>query len=229
MTGEKFGLWCGPAFVLMFALGIIVLAGWVPPPGPSMEAEAVATMFRNDTLSIRLGVAAMALSAGLLLAFSGEVSAQMRRIARCGDGLVNTQMICGAVVAVIVVACGALWGWVAFRPERDAMLTQFAHDLAWLFLLTTVSAPAVQPAAVGLAILGDDSPRPRFPRWAGFANLWIAVLLVPGVLALFFKTGPFAWDGLFVFWVPFGVFGAWFLLMFGLIRAAMVREASGKA
>lgn len=225
MTGERLCLWCGPLFVLMFGLGIVVLAGWLPPPGPGLEAGEVAQMFASQTTSIRLGIAFMALSAGILIAFAGLVSAEMRRIPGCGAALGYTQLACAAVVAVIVMMCAAFWGWAAFRPERAPELTLMIHDLAWLSLLTTVSAPAVQPASVGLAILGDRSADPRYPRWAGFVNLWIAVLLVPGVLALFFKKGPFAWDGLFVFYIPFAVFGAWFFLMFFLMRSRLGTES----
>lgn len=224
MVGERFCLWCGLAFVAMFGIGIVALAGWLPPPGPDMTAEQVSQLFAQDTTSIRIGVALMALSAGLLVAFSGQVANEMRRIQDCSRSLAYTQLACGAIVAVIVMICAAFWGWTAFRPERAPELTLLIHDLAWLSLLTTVSAPAMQPISVGIAILGDSAASRRFPRWAGFLNLWIGVLLVPGVLGLFFKQGPFAWDGLFVFYIPFAVFGAWFLLMFFLIQQAWTQD-----
>jgi hypothetical protein len=38
---------------------------------------------------------------------------------------------------------------------------------------------------------------------------------------VFCKTGPLAWDGLFTFWIPVGVFLAWFFVMFWAVRRAV--------
>lgn len=167
----------------------------------------------------------MMLSGGLMLPFFGLISARMQQIPDCSRSLVNTQMICGAVIAVTITFSALLWGLAAFRPDRDPVLTQMLNDLAWLWLLATTGAPAIQPASIGFAILGDKREQPMFPRWAGFMNLWIAVLFVPGVLALFFLTGPFAWNGLFPYWIPFAAFAGWFLMMFFLLRSTMSKAA----
>jgi hypothetical protein len=38
---------------------------------------------------------------------------------------------------------------------------------------------------------------------------------------MFMKTGPFAWNGLLVWWIPFAMFTGWFVLMITLTwRAA---------
>jgi hypothetical protein len=71
----------------------------------------------------------------------------------------------------------------------------------------------VQCLSVTAAIFQDRSERPVFPRWLGYFNAWIAVSFVPGCLLIFFKTGPFSYQGMFVFWVPFLTFGAWILVM----------------
>jgi hypothetical protein len=111
----------------------------------------------------------------------------------------------------------------AFRPERDPQLTQVLNDMAWLLLVAPVSSAMVQAGALGLAILGDVGERPVFPRWAGYYNLTAAVIYAPGALAAFCKTGPFAWGGLFAFWLPAAAFFSWFVMMFFLLRAAMQR------
>ena len=83
----------------------------------------------------------------------------------------------------------------------------------------------VQNFAIGFAILGDQRTHPIFPRWLGFFNLWVAVLFIPRGLLTFFKTGPFAWNGLFVWWIPFLVFFTWYLLMFYMLRGVVLRQA----
>jgi hypothetical protein len=41
----------------------------------------------------------------------------------------------------------------------------------------------------------------------------VAVSFVPAGMLLFFKTGPFAYHGLFPFWLPVATFGLWVVLM----------------
>jgi hypothetical protein len=54
---------------------------------------------------------------------------------------------------------------------------------------------------------------PVFPRWAGYYNLWIALLVLPATMIMFFRDGPFAWTGLIGVWSPAAVFGSWYLVM----------------
>ena len=45
--------------------------------------------------------------------------------------------------------------------------------------------------------------------------------MVADPLACIFKSGPFAWNGLLVFWLPFGIFASWLMVMvWAMIRAA---------
>ena len=49
-----------------------------------------------------------------------------------------------------------------------------------------------------------------FPRWVGYFNIWMALLFTPANILVLFKTGPFAWDGFFIWWIPFTAFLLWF-------------------
>ena len=74
-----------------------------------------------------------------------------------------------------------------------------------------------------MAAFIDKSPQPVFPRWFGYANLWVVLLLLPGQMIFFFKTGPFAWNGLIAFYLAFIVFAAWFPLAFYILRKAVTK------
>jgi hypothetical protein len=74
-------------------------------------------------------------------------------------------------------------------------------------------------------VLGDRNASPEMPRWVGFMNLWVAVLFIPGGFLTFFKTGPFAWNGVFVYWIPLVVFLGWYLVMVVLLRQGALRAA----
>ena len=83
------------------------------------------------------------------------------------------------------------------------------NDFGWFLYLYTWPPFSVWALAIALAILWDTSERPAFPRWAGYMNLWLALLLVPAGLMLFFKSRPFAYDGIITFWVPTVAFFFW--------------------
>lgn len=42
---------------------------------------------------------------------------------------------------------------------------------------------------------------------------------------MFFKNGPFAWNGVFCFWIPLTAFAIWMVGMFLLLRNAINDEA----
>ena len=122
-----------------------------------------------------------------------------------------------------------IWCTIAFRPDRDPQLMLLFNDLAWLMLTTIVSPAIVQNIAIGLAILGDKNPIRVFPKWAAYFNFWIATSFMPALIVPFFKTGPFAWDGIIGFWVPLVDFGAWIWVMFFLLRKGIKQQAAEAA
>jgi hypothetical protein len=85
-------------------------------------------------------------------------------------------------------------------------------DLSWFFYLGVISTYALQLVLFCIAVLVDDRPQPIFPRWLGYANLWLAMTLVPASFLVFFKTGPLAWNGLFIFWIPVAAVATWLVL-----------------
>jgi hypothetical protein len=94
-----------------------------------------------------------------------------------------------------------------------------------------ISAPPfmLQAFAIAAAVLGDKRATPVLPRWFGYLNLWIAVLLAPGAVLLFFKTGPLSYHGLLGYWVPLFAFGGWMLAMAWAIRESALADASSAA
>jgi hypothetical protein len=66
-----------------------------------------------------------------------------------------------------------------------------------------------QQVPIAVAILLDRSPRPVFPRWVGYLNLWVPLSCFPAFLIYFFKSRPLAWQGILVFYLGLATFGAW--------------------
>jgi hypothetical protein len=62
----------------------------------------------------------------------------------------------------------------------------------------------------------------------GILNFWVAFLFVPDILAFFFHSGPFAWNGIFIFWLAFVAYAV-FLIAMGLVLRHAVKDSPGAA
>ena len=185
-------------------------------------------MYQAHTNQIRFGLLVMMGASACILPFAAVISAQMKRMEDKPSVLSNLQLVSGGIGVVFFIVPCLLWSIAAFRPERDAELIHLMNDAGWLMFLMPFTTFIVQNFAIGLAILGDNSAQPVFPRWVAYLNFWVAVLFIPGGLLTFFKTGPFAWNGLFAFWVPFVVFFSWYMVMFMLLRKGIIAQAAAR-
>jgi hypothetical protein len=215
-TDQKTGAWCGFVFAALLGAGLLT-AGFVPPPSPSLGADEVAAIYQSHTALIRIGMLLAVLSNVFYLPFIASISVQMRRMQGVGLTPVYLQLGAGSIGTVLLLLPELGFLLTAFRPERSPQLTMLLNDAAWLFFLTPFPTFVAQNCGIAWGILGDQRTQPVFPRWVAFLNLWTALLLIPAGLAFVFKTGPFAWNGLFSFWLPAGVFFAWLLVMASLL------------
>jgi hypothetical protein len=111
----------------------------------------------------------------------------------------------------------------AYQPEeRTAGELQLLHDAGWLNLIGTVAPTIIQCAAIaGFVLFREDH---GFARWAGYFNIWWALLILPGLFVYCFDTGPLAWNGLFTFWIGAAFVGTWYPTMLVVLRR-MIRSA----
>ena len=105
-------------------------------------------------------------------------------------------------------------------------MTQALNDLGWLGVLFTGAPFALFQIALAVSILMDHSPRPVFPRWSGYFNLFSSFFMCEASLLLFFKTGPFSQNGVLVFYVPMIVFFTWIIVFTVLTVRAINGEAA---
>jgi hypothetical protein len=90
---------------------------------------------------------------------------------------------------------------------------QALTDVGWLCFIGITATFLIQLSAIGVAILTDQRATPLMPRWVGYFTIWIALMIMPGSLCVFFHDGPFIWSGIFGFWVPLVAFSGWFPVM----------------
>lgn len=221
---DRLGIWSGWAFLALFGLGWAVIGGFLPPPSPAAEAGQIVAFYEGNTSLVRLGLLVMQTSCIFFLPWVATLTAQMKRLEAPTQVLATSQLISGTVAMLIILVPTLIWGVASFRPERNPELTLLLSDLAWLIFTMTFAPFVTQALVIGLAILGDVRDQPLFPRWLGYLNFWTALLFLPAGLILFFKTGPFAWNGVIAFWVPVAVFFIWFIVMLLFTAKAIRRE-----
>lgn len=220
---QKAAIWCGPAFIAIFFVGLLC-AGFIPPSDPTMSAAEVATLYRNHSGMIRTGMTLQTIAPGFMVMFAAVIAIQLLRIGDQVKVLAFAQLGAGAAGVILFIYPPLFWSVAAYRPERSPELLLLLHDLGWMTLIVPFILAFFQYLATGLAILGDERPEPLFSRWVGYVNIWVAISVAPGPLAMFFKAGPFAWDGLIVFWLPASVLGTWTIIMTISLLKALDRQ-----
>lgn len=226
MNKNKFEIvcaWSGTICMLLFFAGL-VLSDFIPPLSPSLTADQVAAHYREHASGIRAGMDLMLLSGMFYAAFTAGMSGQMRRIPGVNHTAVYTQLVAGAFACLTFLVPAMLFEVTAFRPERSPEITQTLNDMSWIITVIPWPPFMTQNFSLAYAILGDRRSQPLFPRWIGYLNIWAPISFTPGVLLPFFKSGPFAWSGVLVFWIPAAIFGAWFLIMTAHLLKAIKRQ-----
>lgn len=216
--------WTGPALTVLAVLGMVVVSGFVPPQDPTDSAEEIADWYSENKTQIRVGMIISMTAFSLFVPFGIAIAMQTRRTE---DRPVMTyvQIACIAIAALEGVMAAFIWATAAFRPEDiDPEITLTLNDFGWFAFLFDIPPFTIWMCAVAIAIFRDRTSPPVFPRWVAYFNLWVAFLIIPAELIAFFKTGPFAFNGLLALYVPAGLFFIWILVMSVVLIRAIKAE-----
>ncbi|HTK61456.1 MAG TPA: hypothetical protein VL595_03735 [Pseudonocardia sp.] len=222
-------VWSGPVMVLGWIASFLLLAGFIPPPSPERTPGELVTMYTEHAVTIRLGLMLTMFASALLVPFAAVISAQMRRIEGPRAVLAPTQLISGGLLALEFILPLMVWQTAAYRPDIGPILIRMLNDMGWLMFVGVISSAVVEFGSIGLVILADQRDTGVFPRWAGYFNIWVAILVAPAGVVPFFKNGPFAWNGAFAFFMPMVVFATWAAVMVVLLRRAIRSEEDAVA
>ena len=213
---------CGPAMIVVAFVGWF-LAGVLPMPlGAHNTPEEVVAFYRDHLTAVRAGLVIAGMGLGLIFPLVAVVAIQTMRMEGRYPILAFLQLVTGAATGVFLLIPMLLMALLAFRPDRSPELTVTLNDAAWMLFITPIMPFIIQNIAIGVAVLNDKNG--IFPRWCGYLNLLVGFSFLPDVLPYFFHSGPFAWDGIFVFWLALTTYTIWAITMGILARRAILAD-----
>ena len=220
---DMISAWCGPLFLITFVLFWGVIGQNLPNPSPALSAEALAQRYVDHLGMIRLGFIISMFCVVLYMPWTCLLTAQMERVEGKYPVMGYLQLIGGALTVMVVSMSACCWAVAAFRPERDPQITQMLTDLGWLFIDLQYPCTTLQMVAAALVGLADKRPQPLFPRWVCWLTIWCGISFFPASLTGVLKTGPFAWNGLLSYYIPYACWLVWWsiasLYMFREVRS----------
>jgi hypothetical protein len=211
MTFQRVCALSGILCPLLF-FGALLVGGLLPPLSPGLSAAEVATHYQDHASGIRLGAGLMLVSSMFYASFTAVISGQMRRIPGVHPTVLNAQLAAGAFACLTFLVPAMLFAVTAFRPDRSPDSTLLLNDMCWIILVMPWPPFMVQNFSFAFAIFSDTRSAPLFPRWLAYVNIWAPIIFTPAVILPFFHSGPFAWNGIFVFWIPAIAFGTQFIV-----------------
>jgi hypothetical protein len=208
-------------FILTFSSFFV--GAQFPFPSPDHDPAYIGEFYRTHTENIRLMATFVMIGGGLTAPVAAVLGHHIKRI-KDASALAYLEIGSGCVGGLVLCIAGFAWATAAFRPERDPEVTQAFHDVGWLVFVGTISIAIMQFLSTGVATLSDRSAQPVFPRWFGYLSFWSSLGLVPSALCIWFKTGPFAWNGPLSLYLACLVGGPWYIAAMVLaLRADRVR------
>jgi hypothetical protein len=142
-----------------------------------------------------------------------------------GNNVLSTLTLWGAGLTVCPLLIGsAFWLTGSYRAESlDPSILQLFYDMPWLLINLAYAVTTLQMIAMGMAFLKDKRPVPLFPRWLSWMGIWVGVSFAFELLLPYFKSGPFARQGVINFWVEFFLWFFWIVFVTVAILKAIGR------
>ncbi|MEQ8836728.1 MAG: hypothetical protein RID07_07985 [Lacipirellulaceae bacterium] len=128
-------IWSIPAFIISYTVCFVFVAGFVPPPSPTLSAAEMVTLFDENRFGIRAGLLHCMIFSILYMPWSAVVSVHMARLEGRFPVLASLQLVGAAILVVFFMLCSLIWIAAAFRPDIDPVTLVVLNDLSWLIFV----------------------------------------------------------------------------------------------
>ena len=217
--------WSGFVYIAFLMVGILPLARFFPSQPPSSGAAEIAAIYHGNSLMIKMGMVLVLVGSMFYVPWTAILAKLIAGVEGRVGLLTMCQLIAGTTNVLLTAYPAGWWLTAAFRGDRSPDLILLLNDIAWLQFLGVIAPFYFVVLSLIYASFADSDPDPLIPRWVGWFNVFFMLDLIPLSIIFFFKTGPFAWNGLFGFYLPFATFWVWFFVMTYTIRKALPRLA----
>jgi hypothetical protein len=165
-------------------------------------------------------------TSGFMVPLAVVVAIQISRHEK-GKPVWSTAAIAGgAMMSVPLVQPPIFWGVAAVTPTRAPEIAAVMHQLAMLTFVTTDQYYIFMWVAIAvIALIPNSVVHKPFPRWFGYYTAWTALMFETGAVAYLTRTGPFAWNGLLVFWLPTVTFFIWIVVFAVQLFTALAKQS----
>lgn len=221
---DSISAWCGPAFLITFIIFWGILGQNLPNPSPDLSASEIAARYAENLSAIRAGFILSLISVVLYLPWSSLLCSQMLRIEGQFSSMAYLQLLGGGLTVMVVSFSAFFWVAAAFRPEQAPEITLLLSDLGWLCIDLQYACTTLQMFAAALVGLSDKRATPLFPNWFCFLTMFCGLSFIPASLTGVLKTGPFAWDGLLSYYIPYACWLVWY----GIASCYMIKEVNSR-
>lgn len=225
-TVMRLFLWSGVVVIVALIIAQGVMMGFVPGPSPALSADELKQIFLERKGMIQIASVIQIICWSFYATWAIPIILFIRKMERGMPALTYASLVNVGGGWVFFILIPMTWAAISFRIETlDPMIVQIMNDWVWFDWLFTWPSFSIWMFIIAAAILMDRSEVKLYPRWAGWLNIWCGILIFPAALIVFFKKGPFAYDGLISFWFAVFVFFGWMASMTWLsFRAVTIEE-----
>lgn len=224
---DRLCVYSGALYILLMMIGLVPLAGFFPSQPPSYDAAQISDLYRREHVGIRIGMVLVLLASMFYVPWTAILAKTLARIEGSPGVLCFCQIIAGTTNVLLTAYPAGWWLIASFRLDRPEEIVLLLNDIGWLQFLGVIAPFYFVVVTLIVGSLLDRHGDPLIPRWVGYFNLWFLITLFPLNVIFFFKSGPFAWNGLFGFYLPFVVFWCWFLVMMPCLLKTLKRDDYG--
>lgn len=215
--------WSGYAYIA-FLLAGMAIAGFLPSQPPGYTPQEIAAVYVGDNIwRIRIGMMIALVGSMLYVPWTAILARMIMSVEGKAGILTYCQLIAGACNVLLTAYPTGYWMLGSFRPGRNPELIQLINDISWSQFLGVITPFYFVPISIAIASFLDEDMDPIIPRWVGWFNIWFELSLLPLVVIFWFQHGPFAWNGIFGFYLPFSIFFIWFFVMTWTLRRSLHR------